>query len=178
MKNKRTWQDQVLKLDKKIADLTRKRDEIELKNRPEVKRKNRAEARRKKELLETARKKFTGKWIFIDDGMFRHISEILKITDESIENLVPGQINFEIKCDEVVTTGDGIVEIDQKSVGIYYSTLFSETEYIFSTSAVLKELDDGLVSVVKRYKEIYRAHRRTPMKITIPEISVRGKAKN
>lgn len=169
MKNKRTWQDQILKLDSKIADLTRKRNELELKNRPEYKRKTRAEARRKKELLEKARKKFVGKWIFIDDGMFRHISEIVKITNDSIENLVPGQITFVIKSDEVVTTGDGIVEIDPKSEGTYYFTLFSETDYIFSTSAVLKELDESLLSVVKQYKKIYRAHRRTPMKISIPD---------
>ena len=119
MKNKCTWQDQILKLDSKIAELTRKRNELELKNRPEFKRKTRAEARRKKELLEKARKKFVGKWIFIDDGMFRHISEIVKITNDSIENLVPGQITFVIKSDEVVTTGDGIVEIDPKSEGTY-----------------------------------------------------------
>lgn len=169
MKNKQTWQKQVEKLDRRIAELTKKRDDIAWKNRPEVKRKTRAEARRKKELLEKARKKFVGKWIFIDDGMFRHISEVVKITNESIEELVPGQITFEIKSDESVTTGDGIVEIDRKSEGTYYSTLFSETDYIFPTSAVLKELDESLLSVVKQYKKIYRAHRRTPMKISIPD---------
>lgn len=128
--------------------------------RDEQARRRKANAERKRFIADAA-KKFVGKWLFIDDGTYIHVSGVDAPTKESSSGEFQGEgyLVFPTHYDISVVAGDGKVTISNgtpKNHGVVYLTLYSSDVLTVSKKEVMEDLDSKLGDIVSNYKAVCR----------------------
>jgi len=117
-----------------------------------------ANAERKKFIADAA-KKFVGKWLFIDDGTYIHVSGVDAPTKESSSGEFQGEgyLVFPTHYDISVVAGDGNVTISNgtsKNHGVAYLTLYAEDVIKVPKKDVMEDLESKLGDILSNYKAL------------------------
>lgn len=173
MKTKKDYDAALEAIDCEIVEHTKAADELEAKRRalqnkkrakfdPEYRAeqamRRKANAERKR-LIADAAKKFAGKWLFIDDGTYIHVSGVDAPTKESSSGDFQGEgyLVFPTHYDISVVAGDGNVTISNgtsKNHGVVYLTLYAEDVIKVPKKEVMEDLESKLGDVVSNYKAL------------------------
>lgn len=133
--------------------------------RAELARLREANAERKRFITDAA-KKFVGKWVFIDDGTYIHISGVDAPTKESSNGayLGEGYLVFPTHYDMSVVAGTGEVKISNGTSKnhVVYLTLYSSDVLIASKKDVMEDLESSLGDIVSNYKALCKRLRWKP----------------
>lgn len=158
---------EIEQLTKVVAELESKRRAMQNKKmakfdpgyREEQARRRKANAERKR-FIAGAAKKFVGKWLFIDDGTYIHVSGVDAPTKESSSGEFQGEgyLVFPTHYDIKVETGDGMVDISNGSSknNVVYLTLYAEDVLKVTKKAVLEDLESNLGGIWSTYKALCR----------------------
>lgn len=148
-------------LEHKIDELRIQQDKIRTQERKYERyneaRKLRAERKR---WAANASKKFVGKWLFVDDGIYIHVSGIDAPTKESAEGYLSGgegYLVFPTHYDMRVEIGGGIIDISNGTSkgNVLYFTLYSSSDGItVKTKDVMEELESKLGEILSNYKAL------------------------
>ena len=152
---------------KAAEDLECKRVELQKKKRAKFDPEYRAEQERqrkinaeRKRFIADASKKFVGKWVFIDDGTYIHISGIDAPTKSDGAYMGEGYLVFPTHYDIKVETGDGMVNISNGSSNgssknnVVYLTLYAEDVLKVTKKDVLEDLESNLSGILSTYKAL------------------------
>ena len=117
-----------------------------------------ANAERKRFIADAA-KKFVGKWLFIDDGTYIHVSGVDAPTKESTSGDFQGEgyLVFPTHYDISVVAGDGNVTISNgtsKNHGVAYLTLYAEDVIKVPKKDVMEDLESKLGDILSNYKTL------------------------
>lgn len=172
MKTKKDYDDALAAIDCELDRYTKAAEDLEAKRRALQKKKMakfdpayRAEQERlrkanaeRKRLIADASKKFVGKWLFIDDGTYIHVSSIDAPTKESSsgEYMGEGYLVFPTHYDIKVEAGDGIAQISNvKSKDNWvYLTLYADDVLKVSKKDVMEDLEECIGDIVSNYKAL------------------------
>lgn len=175
MKTEKDYDAALEAIDCEIVEYTKAAEELEAKRRALQKKKmakfdpeyravqeriRKANAERKR-FIEDAAKKFVGKWLFIDDGTYIHVSGVDAPTKESSSGEFQGEgyLVFPTHYDISVVAGDGNVTISNgtpKNHGVVYLTLYSSDVLKVSKKEVMEDLESKLGDIVSNYKALCR----------------------
>ena len=169
-KTEKDYDDEIDAICKQIDDLDKKRRELVrekyIKFDPEYKERQKYRSAMAT-LLAKARKKFVGKWVYNEYGVYHRIASITKITTPDISDIgeiSPERITFEFTCKETIYYG-ATVGFDMETEEVLYDTLFADDCVIMSTNQLMKELDSSLGEILADYKKACKSYRHTPMKL-------------
>lgn len=172
MKTEKEYDAALEAIDCEIVEHTKAAEELEAKRRalqnkkrakfdPEYRalqeRLRKANAERKRFIADAA-KKFVGKWLFIDDGTYIHVSGVDAPTKESTSGDFQGEgyLVFPTHYDINVETGDGKVNISTGSSknNVVYLTLYAEDVLKVSKKDVMEDLESNLDGILSNYKAL------------------------
>lgn len=172
MKTEKDYDAALEAIDCEIVEYTKAAEELEAKRRalqqkkmakfdPEYRavqeRIRKANAERKR-LIADAAKKFVGKWLFIDDGTYIHVSAVDAPTKESTSGDFQGEgyLVFPTHYDINVEIGDGKVNISTGSSknNVVYLTLYAEDVLKVSKKDVMEDLESELGEILSDYKAL------------------------
>lgn len=124
-----------------------------------VERLARREAKKeRKKLIDDAKKKFAGKWLFIDDGTYIHVANIDDPNREDATNteLCPGQLVFPTHYDIKVETGDGEARITNSKAkdSIVYLTLYAEDVLKVTKKSMMEDLAGNVADINASYRAL------------------------
>lgn len=117
-----------------------------------------ANAERKRFIADAA-KKFVGKWLFIDDGTYIHVSGVDAPTKESTSGEFQGEgyLVFPTHYDISVVACEGNVKISNgtsKNHGVAYLTLYAEDVIKVPKKDVMEDLESKLGDILSNYKTL------------------------
>ena len=112
----------------------------------------------RKKLIDDAKKKFAGKWLFIDDGTYIHVATIDDPNREDATNtaLCPGQLVFPTHYDIKIETGDGEARITNAKAkdSIVYLTLYAEDVLKVTKKDVMDDLTGNVLDINASYRAL------------------------
>ena len=122
----------------------------------------------RKQLIDDAKKKFVGKWLFIDDGTYIHVAAIDDPNREAATNtaLCPGQLVFPTHYDIKVETGDGEARITNAKAkdSIVYLTLYTEDVLKVTKKDMMEDLAGNVADINASYRTLCKKIKWTPGK--------------
>ena len=122
----------------------------------------------RKRLIADAKKKFAGKWLFIDDGTYIHVAAIDDPSREAATNteLCPGQLVFPTHYDIMIETGDGEARITNAKAkdSIVYLTLYAEDVLKVTKKAMMEDLAGNVADINASYRALCTKIKWTPGK--------------
>jgi len=132
----------------RLERMKRERFDPEYRKQQETIRKNRKMIQ---QLVADAGKKFTGKWLFIDNGTYIRVSSVGKPLETAIDlkELMPGQIVFPTYYDIKAEAGYGLCMLEIKGVHFLDNRCVNLTLYAEDCLAVSKKdvMEDVAMSV-------------------------------
>lgn len=172
MKTEKDYDAALEAIDCEIVEYTKAAEELEAKRRALQKKKmakfdpeyravqeriRKANAERKR-LIADAAKKFVGKWLFIDDGTYIHVSGVDAPTKESTSGDFQGEgyLVFPTHYDISVVAGDGNVTISNGTSKnhVVYLTLYAEDVLKVPKKDVMEDLESKLDDILSNYKAL------------------------
>lgn len=178
MRTKEDYDAALNAIDGELERHTKAAEELEAKRRTLQKQKMakfdpeyRAEQERIKKLNEErkrfiadAHKKFVGKWLFIDDGTYIHVSSLDEPTKDRGAYLGEGYLVFPTHYDIKVEAGEGLVQISHGTPknNVVYLTLYAEDVLKVTKKAVMEDLDSCLADMLTKYKTLCKRIRWKP----------------
>ena len=119
-------------------------------------------------MIDDAKKKFAGKWLFIADGTYIHVVTIDEPDRGTATNtaLCPGQLVFPTHYDIMVETGDGDARITNAKAkdSIVYLTLYAEDVIKVTKKDMMKDLAGNVADINASYRALCTKIKWTPDK--------------